>query len=644
MLKKNIQISIILFTILSLPQIICAENIVINVKLGKIILKAGSKQETSIKMKNTSSKPISGILVVSDCHELDITSQLLKQNVSLSAGKSKDFKLKFKVPDIEFGAEIKVQFISGQNKYEERAFYTVFKDNPAKVTVRYMTTFGRAVPRDGNNENFIKMLCRRYVTIFELYSNSPGMWAKMISSKKYWRSGQGAYPESKQAIKDVVNAGHKSGIFALTYYQPVMYGLSGMDFFRKYPEFCTYNKQGRPIVYFNQHALKNLHNDTDPVKSAWNTSAMRGGFGAGINCADSNCIYYGLEQLRKATKCYNFDGVRWDGTPALGIYPYSHLGIGKLYYNIKGTPYTKTVRNIDLYNAKILDIFEKGMEKVKLDFIRGFNWSPRSTGNIAENDPISYRKQINNSFQVDETLVLTSESRTGRTSDPDWLWEPYIKRIKASVALLDNTSAAHMSIMHTIPNMIYNRTLTTLLYASRTRIFGGWYSHPSPNRTIAMAFRYSALLFDKVNPVPKHNLSSRKAFYNYLNGIYSYDNISNFIVVSPVKIWWQPFCYERHPDNKTVQDIVHIVNPPVKAYRDHKVTKVNPPVKNIVIKIAKRPGMKIRNVFVLDDERNNFKYEPFWRQKEKYIEIRPQPLKYWNIIIVTWSKNIEFKH
>jgi hypothetical protein len=304
---------------------------------------------------------------------------------------------------------------------------------------------------------------------------------------------------------------------------------------------------------------------------------------------------------------------------------------------VKGVPYTKSISDIDRYNADVLKLFAQTMDKAKPGFFRGYNWSPRSTGNLKETKPLAYAEKLKNSFQLDETLVLTSESRTGRSSDPDWAWEPYINRVKASVALLDNTDAVHMSVIHTIPNAIYNRILTTILYACRTRIFGGWHSHPSPDKTVGMAFRYSALIFDKVEPVPNKKISYQEKFHNYLNGIYTRDNAANFEVTAPQKVWWNKFCYERRPDNKTVQDIVHLINPPVKPYRDHKETRTRPPVKNILVKIAKRKGMKIKNIYVLDDEKADYKYIPDWKISGQWVEVHPEPLKWWNIVVVTWS-------
>ena len=47
--------------------------------------------------------------------------------------------------------------------------------------------------------------------------------------------------------------------------------------------------------------------------------------------------------------------------------------------------------------------------------------------------------------------------------------------------------------------------------------------------------------------------------------------------------------------------------------------------------------MKIKNIYILDDEKTDYKYIPDWKISGQWVEVHPEPFKWWNIVVVTWS-------
>jgi hypothetical protein len=617
-----VKILALLIGLIWLSATLAADIVVEDVIVRHLNVKPGASAPVEAVLLNKGADKAEAVLVAVDRWGLDREKEVNRQPVTLAGGERRSITFEFTPTAEEFGHELECAVIvnNGRSSSKKTDMYTV-TTNPYRSCVWNPSTFGNAFPRDGARAEFGEKLRRQKCGVVEVFSPWTGMWAEMNPKDERWFSGQGAYPETVESIKAVIDSCHRAGVAVTVYYTPLAFGPVGAEWLREHPEWNAFNASGRPMMYFDVRKMEMYHSLPWPKTAgeAWgDTAKIRDAFGGGVFLTDKRCFQFGLEQLAAAATRLKFDGVRWDGQPMIADWTYSFLSLGSLNYRIDGKSFKQLVPDTDAYSAWMLQECRRTMKKTNPSFIWGYNWSPESQGDMSKLTPATWAVQSDDSMQLDESLVLTSETRGGKTSDPAWLWEPYIDRVRKSVERLRGTTAIHTTVINTMDNAIYNRHVTTILYASGSRCYGGWFAHPWPDDIMRFALRNSELL--------------------YGNGIKPMKEAGNRVAVeasSPV--WWKKFCFERSLDgNKKSQYIIQLLNPPVKAYRDAKETALPAPVERVTMTFKTRPGWRLTRCVTKDVEDGMASPEPTRTQQGDYrVEIGG--LKTWRIIVAEWE-------
>ncbi|MHB9025357.1 MAG: hypothetical protein ACYC7E_14510 [Armatimonadota bacterium] len=531
--------------------------------------------------------------------------------VTLQPHELKEVSCKFNVGKTEWGREARVSLMQDNRTVAAASDYITVADNPYKICHAYGGIFGVKDVAYAKGYR-VPRFREGYVPVVEYFSWSPGMWADRSPEDEEWLSGQGNYRESKTGIRTFIELCHQTGIAVVTYAQSAFYGPKGFDWAREHPEWLAYDPRGRPQAWFDVEQVERQR-DPHPTDPQW-----YGTFGGGsIWVANTDSIDHQAEELVKASQLFGFDGLRWDGHPLITTTPtMPDAGVPPAALDWQARPITDikdpdgvSAANIARINGRILKTFP--------NYIFGYNWAPEYAGVVwPKLMPKLWKAIVPDGYILDEDLNTRGQDGS---ADRNNLWQTFAKRVVRSVDWVQPFGGYHYSGAITPGSHVFGCHMLAVLYAAGSRAAYIDPHHFSLDYS-RFALRYGDMLFN--------------------NSLRRVKELEKVVVVNAKKpVWWKDYVYTQTIDARHSRTVVHLLNPPVKAYLDYNEHQPPPALEGIdVIGLAPSARATCARAWILSPDAEPFavSVKPIWQSGQAILTL--PKLRYWSVVIFEWSK------
>ena len=548
------------------------------------------------------------------------TEKIFDGEVKVPAGDLLNVPIRFNTGNLEWGVSARAKILDSRGTVVSEAD-NVFgiTNNFYKLAVCY--SFLHSSQSIGATElrNIAYQRRNAYWPVTEWFGGFHS-WAlnQWGLEKEQWLAN-GAYPESKTALKAFVDAAHKEGTGVVIYDIPALCGPAGADYAREHPDWLAYTN-GRPTyVYLDVEAMDKLQ---DPNITPQEADKIYIGVMTytPLLFTDPAVMDNGADQIIQVSKYYGFDGIRWDGYPMLmsiatvaGIPDYNGA------CNYKGESMMAGIKDIDQWNENSINRMNNRIRKQLPDFIFGDNWSPEYADIIwPEKIPKTFRTAVKDALVIDEDLTQ-AVSQGGLSSPLNLkLWDIYRRHI---VRGADHMRAAggHECVSEISPGTpVYNRQMLSIIYAGGSCIGitypeTQWFESADYFR---FALRYSEILYSSL-----------------ITRILDPDKIPILQVQSEKPLWWKEYVYQGILTDGKKYLLVNMVNPPVKPNLDYN--EKQPPAEqvNIVVAVDERLAGKVARAYLLSPDIPGNNIELAVVHQSGAAKVVVPSLKYWNMVV-----------
>jgi hypothetical protein len=558
----------VLICLLALTASAVAQVTITKLWPNKLRYLNGEMATFEVRLKNTGAQAWQGRVAGAVESELNRTTPVFDREVTLAPGEEKTLQEQAKIQLPEFGATIHVTAKTaggtagpaGSGTPEAREVFCVgpWYYNTGRCTTIFMLR--RFTSPEQVEAELIPKWRQWGVTCVEHFSGMPGIWGGMVPTTEEWYSGQGGYQESMTGEKSLIEACHRNGIAVTVYDIFGSYAAPGEEYSRAHPEMIAYNDRGRPEGWFNMAEMDRWRHMTEKNQKYDTPGSL---------CpyvADPKVQAFGVDEIIRCARLFQFDGVRWDGHT---------FGAS---YDISGK---KLEGDLDALNAKWVRYMQSTLQQAIPGFTINYNYYPQG---IEEGPKLTrtYQAMGPNSYILWESM----RDRFKNANDPLNIWENFITAVRKEVNEYARAGGNFQHLgWYASDSKIHQNHTQAIYYA----LGAHWDTFGLPLKYDAFSLRYGAYLWDtKLN----NAVASRPS-----------DDPSTLVQVADPDnhLWWKQFVQERQLEAGRRLLVTHLINKPVHERQDPFEKDAPPVQRDVKVTLSLKPGEQVR-AFILNPD------------------------------------------
>jgi len=484
-----------------------------------------------------------------------------------------------------------------------------------------------------------------YGNYVEVYGWSPSAFVELYPRHRFWTSGQVcAWQFDRDVMKAWIDEMHRLGLWVTAYNISLYTGWPGLEIMRRHPEWCAFNKLGRPAGGVNTALWKTratAYGDTKlPPRPTFTGEMPNHGSVWPMN---DDLMRHGANEIVLIHQKLGFDGVRWDGHPI--VYVTKKEGsikgtdFGKMVWNHEGKRIVDVVPDGDLDRQSLHNIrlIKEAVRKVAPAFEWGYNAGYDLT---AEQQPRTWKEVATNAgIWVEGGFRSADEGRANPTNT----WLKYINKLYLSCQFVIRSGGYPIHGALAADSKIVRRFMSGIFLAQGSHVCwhgGSWGEFLDHCR---FATRYSQYLFDpRIHPwwgYPDIHVTGWVQWEDRKAGQVPPLGTEAKITSARPLFFPDKMLFHREVSATRKDTILHLFNHPGKPYVDYTQIDAPPVQENLVVRLKIPKGMTAREAWCLSPDR--------WPMSEK-LEVQPaEPgwikltvprLESWDIVVVAWTK------
>ncbi|NCO36785.1 MAG: hypothetical protein AUJ92_09280 [Armatimonadetes bacterium CG2_30_59_28] len=508
--------------------------------------------------------------------------QAFSQSVSLKPGESKQVSGKWKLGGEEYGREIVVDFLqdgkvvdsssellsvsktplwlSTGNGYDQgtdaRDMHTVFYVQPAtgQESWRSVRFFKEKSP--GGD-------------YFEFFSWAPGDISDIAPDEDPFPGGEGRLTyRSKQTLKMQIEMLKSVGAWPVSYVNGTCWAESGYKLFQRYPEWFLYDANGEVDHYDMQR--RGIYRHKDDADFDPNTYP-RIFFQATLNHSLPAVQEYIANQYVRCGREMGFKGVRMD-VRYLEVHP------GERGFD--GKEIAPTHEEADRISAESVRRVKELVHKEIPDFTFGYNYaSPEEVKEM----PLTMKERCAGAGWMLDEVPCTYQEKTS----PYHVWSVYLRRMVSWGDQVNKWGGVYNPFdfrrgggKYVVDN-IYS-ALFRLIAGGR---FGCYYNSRLPFGNLGrFSTRYSEFFFGR-----------NREWISAVKG--------EVDAQATAPLWWRDTVFWNLDAEGSRQLLLFLINPPAfPEVEENPESRINPPVRDIVVTCAKAEGKLPKAAYLLTAE------------------------------------------
>jgi len=546
--------------------------------------------------------------------ELDSSTNVHDATVTLQPRQDRTVSIRLKRPLEAYGRQIKTRVSLDSKPCDERVEYFGVSDSVLEIGLNYVPSnlptyyqwpamLSRPISRI-----YIDSMVGEYGNIMELGSLMPADYADLTPDTEYWYGCQGRYPSSKRAIKELVDEAHKRGVKVVIYGKAIIGG--GPPFFeliRKHPEWLWYDSMGRPRGYgqkmFDVDMLNRWNEGWFEGKGHWT-----GWPNAMVNLKHPEAFKHGINEMIGSAEMLGIDGVRFDG--------HFHVYQG---YDFNGKKILGPDETEDSATAKNTREMKKAVWRKRPGFLFGYNWGPQ------------YAHRYGGSRRPKDYLECASDG---------------------GMIMNEQMRAAHIPGSSVAPNRWRNYAKLVLEDVDNLRKMGGYLYVIRPDKSHPVDHTYTSIILLAAGAhdgygnrgVPRYGkygqFATRYSAFIWGRGLKRIKNPKKlFSVEAPGRIWWEEFAVRRQVSNRSLQHVLHLINPPVKERIYVDPLNEIPPRLGKVKVVAKVPSAhRVAGVWLLSGEPETRSSKLPFEVKAGDVHVTVPQVTLWSIVVFDYAR------
>lgn len=544
---------------------------------NKIRYVPGEKVQVRTSLSNPTAAEAKVTVVGEELTGLMGKREVFRQEATLAAGEQKDVTASYQLSNEEYGREIRVRLLQGAKEVASSSEYfhvtrlpnwTATGNNYDYGTdYRDMHTIFYVQPASGQESwRSILFFKKAHWARVEYFSWSPGDISDQSPTEDPFLGGEGrATYRSRATLRQQIAMYKSVGMWTESYVNGTVWAASGYKLFQEHPEWFLYASNGELGHYEMDDRQKYEHRndyDFDP-----NTYPMIF-FQSTLNHSLPEVQRYIADQFIRSAKEMGFQGVRFD-VRYLEVYP------GEKGFD--GKEVAKTYPEADKISAASIRNVKALVHKEIPDFTFGYNYAaPEEVKDLME----TFKERCSGAgWMLDETPCTYQEK-----TSPYHVWKAYVRRMVSWGAQVRKFGGIYNPFdfrrggtPYAVDN-IYS-AIIRLIASGR---FACYTNSRLPFGDLGtFATRYSEFLF-----------SANLDWLEKING--------EVAVKSATPVWWEDTVFWNKSTAGKKQLIVHLVNPPaIPEVEENKLSKLNPPVKDIQVACASVNGQKPTAAYLL---------------------------------------------
>ena len=551
---------------------------------------SGEEAVFEIALKNAGPKRWTGRVTGVIESRLSQVTPVLDQPVTIAPGKEARFKATHKIQLPEFGHALMVTATGPDGAVAAQA-REVFSVGRWYYNIGHCRTIFSLRKRANTPRKLNKILSgwrANYVTVVEHFAGSPGTWGGLVPQTEEWFSGQGAFPEGKKEEKALIEACHRNGMAVTVYYQRGCWGSAAEEYVRAHPDMVSYDEKGR-CGWFNMAKLDHLRTMTDKTHKTMSPA------GFSPHVADPKVQAFGIDEIIRCARMFDYDGVRWDGHTI-------HRTYNVFGEQVKG--------DLDEMNRQWVQYMETSLQKVLPGFTVNYNYHPQTLGKGPNfRFPKMYKALGPNAYVLWERM----RSDYKNANNPLNVWTNVVRAVRSEVNRYSRPGGNFQHVgWYASPSQIHRNHTQAIYYA-----LGAHWDTWNELRYAAFAMRYGAFLWD----TKLENLADPTPLVD---------------VAGPAKrIWWKPFVQQRRLDSGRRLVITHLINRPVHE-RQNPHEKDAPPVQqNVRVTLTPEASEKVVRASVLnpDANRNAWSVKARITRKDGRASVTVPSVEFWTLVV-----------
>jgi uncharacterized membrane protein len=281
-----------------------------NLKTDKLIYRRDEPCTAQLTIENFATRPKKGTLKLFLTRELADEQLINEQNVSLSAGETKELAVHFPTSTNEYGHSIRADLTDDSSETDTVETPFNVADDWWKVAIGSdVSAFNLGKGTVEKITGDLTHIRDNYANWFEMFFWASDDWGDLTPNESQWYSGQGNYFQQLQSVHNVVDIAHQLGLKAVTYGKSTAGGPVGWELARQHPDWFQQDRQGRTIGVYDQYKLEN-----------WNNRELRESGGLPTtwlwlqpDLRNEEALNWGIREIIQSTQQFGWDGVRFDG-------------------------------------------------------------------------------------------------------------------------------------------------------------------------------------------------------------------------------------------------------------------------------------------------------------------------------------------
>lgn len=542
----------------------------------KIHYYPGEEATVDVTLRNLSPANAGGLLTLELVRGLDEIKLLLKEQLTVEAGKTLTRTVKL-TTDQEYGYEIRAIIADEQPGWRHQmSEYFSVSENPFEVALQGWGRVGvmndQETMRDLLNMPLEKLQGlaragalsnrRNYFNMIEYFSWAPDDFFNLSPKEDSWWSGTMTYLKIKRDMLTDIRELQNHGIKVLSYAQPFAIGIDTVRELRVNPAFFAYSGNGSPAVSYDYDLIKSRARVDMGLRPAE--------LGGGLNFYSLDTVDRGIDALVASWKMFGWNGVRFDNR----------------YYRANN-PVTNTGK---------LATQEKDLDQ----------YSARNMRHMKDR----FRKEVGERWLISHNNGYRFHHEGNKLG-----WQ---ETVKDGLMCMDEETEGSES-----PSSAINPWVKYMSYATEARRFctqlGGYYQLFPPGRgqvpSVDMLYYMVSCLMSGSHPLssdPEHSAAgtygrfftrySSMLFARDIKPLQEADTYLSFEGQGNERIWWKEFANSRTVAGRQFLLFPLAVEPAAPKIAQNAGSIIPPIVKDLKVKLSKANVPNSPRAFVLSGE------------------------------------------
>jgi len=640
--KIPVRVAFVKIEALSLPP-----TLVHKVWPEKLLCRTNADQPITVSLSNTTAQPQPGLKLKLDLiHGLGHVYPAGAKSVTLGPYETTEVVFPWKTGEREYGYEARATLLDRQGKpVSQLSEYFAVSRSHFKLRINGSPRRGHSYLDKQSTVRGAMELRLTYGNYVEVYGWPPSAFAELYPRHRFWTSGQVcAWRYDRDVMKAWIDEMHRLGMWVTSYNISIYNGWPGMEFMRKHPEWCSYDKLGRPTggvntAYWRTQAM--AYGD-DKAPKALPFPGEHPNVGS-VWPMDDELMKHAANEIILIHKKLGFDGVRWDGHPIVYVLKGKGgiigTGFGKMIWNHAGKPIVDLLPDGDLDRQSLhnIRIIKGAVQKAAPEFEWGYNAGYDFT---AEEQPRTWKEVATNAgIWVEGGFRSGDEAR----ANPSNTWAKYIDKLYLSSQFVIRSGGYPIHGALDANSSVVRRFMNGIFLAQGSHVcWNGvpWTEYLDHSR---FATRYCQYLFDpRIHPwwgYPDIHVTGWVQWED--RNAKKIPPMATEAKITSSRPLFFPEKMLFHRDvSKTEKDtILHLFNHPRKPYVDYTEIDAPPVQKNIEVSLKVPKGMKPKAAWCLSPDAQPMHQKLAIRAADKgWVTVTVPQLIAWNLVVLAWEK------